>query len=180
MNVLSGVLTLAVAAVLLVPASRADAQAAPFSDRLCPEATQYVVALGKLTQSDTPQQVFEAAHATTNAYETCATRYLGNGLIEPQVHYAYTRQASFSIIEARSLVALNRIADAKRVLQNSRRLASDVFDWRSDTNAKRPSNYHDAAKDIVDAADAMLAKLSATAAPPVATAAPAPAPSPHR
>jgi hypothetical protein len=176
MKVLSSVLALAVAAVLLAPASRADAQAA-FSDRLCPEATQYVVALGKLTQTDTPQQVYDAAHATTSAYETCATRYLGNGQIEPQVHYAYTRQASFSIIEARALVALNRAADAKRVLQNSRRLAADVFDWRSDT--KRPSNYHDAAKDIVDAADAMLAKLSAPASP-AASGAPAPASSPHR
>jgi hypothetical protein len=63
------------------------------------------------------------------------------------------------------------------VLQNSRRLAGDVFDWRSDT--KRPSNYHDAAKDIVDAADAMLAKLSAPASP-AASAAPAPATTPHR
>ena len=179
MKVFSSVLALAVAAVLLVPASRADAQAA-FADTLCPEATQYVVALGKLTQSDTAQKVYDTAHATTNAYETCATRHLTNGAIEPQLHYAYTRQASFSIIEARSLVALNRVADAKRVLQNSRRLASDVFDWRSDTNAKRPSNYHDAAKDIVDAADAMLAKLSATAAPAAASAAPAPASSPHR
>lgn len=179
MKVLSGVLTLAAVAVLLAPASRAGAQAA-FADTLCPEATQYVVALGKLTQSNTAQQVYDAAHATTSAYETCASRYLGNGQIEPQVHYAYTRQASFSIIEARSLVALNRVADAKRVLQNSRRLAGDVFDWRTDSNAKRPSNYHEAAKDIMDAADAMLAKLSATAAPAAATAAPAPAASPHR
>jgi hypothetical protein len=177
MKFLSGVLALAAVAVLLVPAYRADAQAA-FSDRLCPEATQYVVALGKLTQTDTPQQVYESAHATTNAYETCATRYLGNGQIEPQVHYAYTRQASFSIIEARALVALNRAADAKRVLQNSRRLAADVFDWRSDSNAKRPSNYHDAAKDIVDAADAMLAKLASPA--PAASGAPAPSSTPHR
>jgi hypothetical protein len=176
MKVVSGVLALAVAAVLLVPASRAGAQAA-FSDRLCPEATQYVVALGKMTSTDTPQQVYDVAHATTAAYETCATRYLGNGQIEPQVHYAYTRQASFSIIEARSLVALNRAADAKRVLQNSRRLAADVFEWR--TSDKRPSNYRDAAKDIIAAADADLAKLSATASP-AASAAPAPMSSPHR
>ena len=178
MKVLSGVLALAAVAVLLAPVSRADAQAA-FSDRLCPEATQYVVALGKLTASDSAQVVYDTAHATTAAYETCATRYLGDGQIEPQVHYAHTRQASFSIIEARALVALNRPADAKRVLQNSRRLAGDVFDWRTDSNTKRPSNYHDAAKDIVDAADAMLAKLSATATP-AASGAPAPASSPHR
>jgi len=163
----------------MAPAPRAQAQA-QFADTLCPEATQYVVALGKLTQTTPAQQVYDVAHATTSAYETCASRYLGNGQIEPQVHYAYTRQASFSIIEARALVALNRPAEAKRVLQNSRRLASDVFDWRTDTNAKRPSNYHDAAKDIMDAADAMLAKLSATAPPAAATAAPAPAASPHR
>ena len=177
MKVLSGVLALAAAAVLVLPASPAHAQAA-FSDRLCPEATQYVVALGKLTATDTPQVVYDAAHATSAAYETCATRYLGNGKIEPQVHYAHTRQASFSIIEARALVALNRPADAKRVLQNSRRLAIDVFDWRTDGSTKRPSNYHEAAGDIVTAADAMLAKLSSPA--PEATGAPAPSSSPHR
>ena len=160
----------------MAPVSRAEAQA-QFADTLCPEATQYVVALGKLTQSTPPQQVYDVAHATTSAYETCAARYLSDGKIEPQVHYAYTRQASFSIIEARALVALNRPADAKRVLQNSRRLAADVYDWRTDTNAKRPSNYHDAAKDIVDAADAALAKLAAA---PAASTAPAPASSPHR
>jgi hypothetical protein len=177
MKVVSGVLALAVAAVLLAPTSRADAQA-PFSDRLCPEATQYVVALGKLTASDTPQTVYDAAHATTAAYETCATRYLGNGQIEPQVHYAHTREASFSIIEARALVGLNRPADAKRVLQNSRRLAIDVFDWRTDGSTKRPSNYHDAAGDIVAAVDADLAKLAAPAA--ATGTAPAPSSSPHR
>ena len=176
MKVLSGVLTLAAVAVLLVPASRAGAQAA-FSDRLCPEATQYVVALGKLTKDDSAQKVYDAAHATTSAYETCATRHLGDGKIEPQAHYAYTRQASFSIPEARALVALNRPADAKRVLQNSRRLAADVFDWRSDS--KRPSNYHDAAKEIVEAADAALATLAAPASP-AASGAPAPSSAPHR
>ena len=160
-----------------MPASRAGAQAA-FSDRLCPEATQYVVALGKLTASDTAQTVYDAAHATTAAYETCATRYLGNGQVEPQVHYAHTRQASFSIIEARALAALNRPADAKRVLQNSRRLAIDVFDWRTDGSTKRPSNYHDAAKDVVDAADAELAKLAAPT--PATGGAPAPSSTPHR
>ncbi|MEA2787413.1 MAG: hypothetical protein QOF71_3517 [Candidatus Eremiobacteraeota bacterium] len=178
MKVLSGVLALAAAAVLVLPASPAHAQAAPFSDRLCPEATQYVVALGKLTAADTPQVIYDAAHATTAAYETCATRYLGNGQIEPQVHYAHTRQASFSIVEARALVALNRSADAKRVLQNSRHLAIDVFDWRTDGATKRPSNYHDAAGDIVAAADADLAKLAAPAA--TTSAAPAPSSSPHR
>jgi hypothetical protein len=176
MNVRSGVVALAAAAVLMVPASRAGAQAA-FSDKFCPEATQYVVALGKLTEKDTPQVVYDTAHATTAAYETCATRYLGNGQVEPQVHYAYTREASFSIIEARALVALNRVPDAKRVLQNSRHLAADVFDSRSDS--KHLSVYHDAAKDVMDAADAMLAKLSAPASP-AASGAPAPASTPHR
>jgi len=178
MKRLPGVLALAAAAVLVLPASPAHAQAAPFSDRLCPEATQYVVALGKLTVTDTPQVVYDSAHATAAAYETCATRYLGNGQIEPQVHYAHTRQASYSVIEARALVALNRPADAKRVLQTSRRLAIDVFDWRTDGHTKRPSNYHDAAADIVAAADAMLAKLSSPA--PEETAAPTPSSSPHR
>jgi hypothetical protein len=176
MNVRSGVVVLAAAAALVVPSSPARAQAA-FSDKFCPEATQYVVALGKLTREATAQVVYDTAHATTAAYETCATRYLGNGQVEPQAHYAYTREASFSIVEARALVALNRVADAKRVLQNSRHLAADVFDSRADN--RHQSDYHDAAKDVMDAADAMLAKLAAPASP-AASDAPVPAATPHR
>ncbi|HEY6236072.1 MAG TPA: hypothetical protein VIW69_13300 [Candidatus Elarobacter sp.] len=183
MKALSGVLALAAAAVLFVPAARADAA---FSDQLCPEATKSVVALGTMSQTDPPQRQYDALHAATAAYDTCAQRKLGDAKTEPDLHYAYTREASFGIVEARALLALNRPSDAKRVLENSKRLAQDVFDWRrsvsqngsviaSSGTDNRPSIYHDAAADIVAAANDMLAKLAASQA----TGAASPAPSPH-
>ncbi|HZW53063.1 MAG TPA: hypothetical protein VFF00_03465 [Candidatus Elarobacter sp.] len=183
MRLLTGVLSLAVAAVALAaPATRADAA---FSDALCPEASQYVIAMGALAQSDPPQKIYDAAHATTNAYSTCAKRQLTDANVEPGVHYAQTRNAQFGIVEARALLALNRPAEAKAVLENSKRLAQEVFDWRRSGNGasdlgsrdNRPSFYHDSAKDILDAANAMLAKLNA---PPAPAASASPAAAPHR
>jgi hypothetical protein len=182
MSRLWGVLTLAVA-VLLVPASRADAA---FSDQLCPEATQYVLALGTISPNDPAQKRYDALHAATTAYDTCAQRHLADANIEPGVHYAYTRQASFGVLEARALLDLNRPADAKREAETCKRLAQDVFDWRravaqggsniaSSGSDTRPSIYRDAAKEIIAAANDLLAKIAA----PPASAAPAPAASPH-
>jgi hypothetical protein len=183
MKVLSGVVALAAVAVLMAPASRAGAQAA-FSDKLCPEATQYVVAVSTLTQKDLPQKQYDALHAAANAYDNCGKRHLASAEIEPGVHYAYTRQASFGVAEARALLALNRTADAKRALENSKRLAQDVFDWKQSYNQSgssiassgsdnRPSVYRDLAKEVLAAANDMLAKLAAPAA------AATPVPSPH-
>jgi len=131
MRLLPGVLSFAVAAAALAAlAPRADAA---FSDKLCPEATQYVIALTSVPPNDA-QKVYDAAHQTTNAYEICSRRHLADANIEPGVHYAYTREASFLVVEARALLALNRPADAKAVLEHSRRLASDVMDGA----ARRP------------------------------------------
>jgi len=174
-------------AALAVTASRADAA---FSDKLCPEATQYVIALGTLAPNDPPQKIYDAAHATTSAYDNCAKRNLSDGNVEPNAHYAWTREAQFSILEARALVGLNRPSDAKAVALNAKRIAQDVYDWRQSTaqngsniassgSDTRPSMYRSSAKDIVAAADDLLAKLAAPPAP-AASAAPAPATSPHR
>lgn len=186
MRLLTGGLSFAVGAAMLaacaVPASAA------FSDQLCPEATQYVVAITSLPRNETAQKVYDAAHATTTAYDVCAKRHLADANIEPGVHYAYTRQASYDVVEARALLALNRPADAKAVLENAKRLAQDVFDWRRSINQNgaviassgsdnRPSVYHNAAKEIVDSANEMLAKLAAPA--PSASGAPAANPAPR-
>jgi hypothetical protein len=188
MRLSAGALTFAFGvAAFATSAPRADAA---FSDALCPEATQYVVALGQVPPNDPPQRIYDAARATTAAYDSCAKRQLADAKIEPGVHYAYTRQASFAILEARALVALNRPSDAKAVVLNAKRLAQDVFEWRrsidqngsyiaSSRSNNQPSFYRDAAKDVIAAADDMLAKLSAV--PPAATAVPAPAATgPHR
>jgi len=173
-------------AVSLVPAAPAGAA---FSDKQCPEASQYVEAFSQLKQADPPQKVFDAAHAVVSAYDTCQKRQLSNGNVEPGVHYAYVRLASFGIVEARALLALNRASDAKGVVETSKRFASEVYDWRqnmsatsgSDAKDNRKSLYYDSAKDILDAANAMLAKLNAPApapAGPALTPAPKSSPSP--
>lgn len=204
MRLLPGALALAVAAGVVAAVSPAPAGAA-FSDALCPEATQYVLAIGTLRAApplgttaggDPPQAVYDAVHATTSAYDSCAKRLLGNANIEPGVHYAYTRQAQFLVLEARALLALNRPSEAKAVAQNARRLADDVVGWRRSYNQSgsviassdkdtRPSAYAASARDIVTAADQLLATLTnVTASSPSpsasAAASPAPAASPHR
>jgi hypothetical protein len=169
MRLLVGALALAVAAaVLAAPASRANA--APFSDKICPEASQSVTALGALSTSEA-QKVSEAAHAASAVYETCAKRNLSDGNNQA-AHYGYTRQASYQLIEARALLALNRTSDAKAVIENSKHVASEVFDWigYGGGNSRVRSMYRPAAKEVLDDANEMLAKLKAAA---VATAAPA-------
>jgi hypothetical protein len=177
----TGSLAFAVAAAVVAAcAARAGAAApAPFADTICPEAAQYVTTLRTLTPADPPLKISDASHAVSAAYETCAKRKLSDQDVEPGVHYAYTREAAFEVLEARALLAQNRPADAKAVLENSRRLASDVFEWRrplgpNDAGAKdtRPSLYQSSAKDVLDAVNALLAKLNA----PPASGTPAPKP----
>jgi hypothetical protein len=199
MRFLAGVsmCALGIAAFAAAP-MRADAA---FSDALCPEATQFVVALselrpapplGSVASGDPPQKIYETAHSITDAYDICAKRHLAAGDVEPGVHYAYMRGASFGIIEARALIALGRPGDAKTVLQNSKRLAQDVVDWRRSVSQNgsiigssgkdtRPSLYRDAAKEIVTAVDDALAKLNAPSAAPAGPAfTPPPKASPSR
>jgi hypothetical protein len=175
-------------ALVIILAAAASARAdAAFSDQLCPEATQYVVALGTVKPTDA-QAVYAAVHAASNAYDTCSKRQLADANVEPGVHYAYTREASYEVVEARALLALNRATDAKAVAQNAKRLAQEVIDWRrsyqqsgssivSSGSDTRPSAYRDSAKDIVAAANDLLAKLADVPAP---AASATPAPSPHR
>jgi hypothetical protein len=196
MTRLTGVLLLtAIAAAVAVPAAPARAA---FTDAQCSEAVQYVTALGALHAApplgSTPggasaQAVADAAHAAAAAYDTCAKRHLSNANVEPGVHYAYTREAGFAMLEARALLAAGRTADARAAAETSRRLAQDVADWRqsyaqggsniaSTGSDTRPSVYRDAAREIVASANDFLAKVPAagTAAPVVAP----PSPSPHR
>ena len=133
--------------VLAFPAARADAA---FTDIVCPEATQYVVAMGALKQSDPPQRVYDAANAAATAYELCAKRQLADANVEPGVHYAYTREAGLAIVAARALVALNRQSDAKAMVLNAKRLAQDVVDWR------RSIQQNGAIIRLADVADVVL------------------------
>lgn len=176
---------------LTFPAARADAA---FTDIVCPEATQYVIAMGRLKQTDPPQRVYDAANAAASAYAECAKRQLADANLEPGVHYAYTREAGLSIVAARALIALNRQSDAKAMVLNAKRLAQDVAEWRrsiqqhgaiisSSGSNTQPSAYRDAARDVVAAADQLLATLAgvqASSPAPAASPLPAPAATPHR
>ena len=112
--------------------SQAPAATAGFSDVICPEATQYVLAAGKLRKDDPPQRIYDAAQAATDAYQRCSKDKLSNGFREAQ-HYADTRGSSFAVLAARALVALDRAEEARRELALWRPLAQQVVDWKSET-----------------------------------------------
>lgn len=183
------------------------AAAAPssFADGLCPEATQYVLGVGKLSKSDPPQRIYDAVQAAVDAYQRCSKVKLANGQTD-QMHYADTRAASFAVVAAQTLVALNRPEDARRELQQWRPLAQQVVDWRSGAvlgvqghapnplaevqddvasstrGDHRTSRYRDSAKEIVAAIDVELARIDAALREqprPQGREAPAPAPTTH-
>jgi hypothetical protein len=199
MRILKAVLVVALAAGECTIAGAAEPG---FSDTICPEATQYVLAVGKVRKDDPPQRVYDAAQAATNAYERCSRDKLSNGFREAQ-HYADTRASAFAVVAARALVALNRSADARRELEHWRPLAAQVVDWESETQTSvqghrpvgdiqsaggtvtgsdhRKSMYHDSAKEIVAAIDAEIAKIDTAAHEqprPQGRSAETPAPSP--
>ena len=180
---------------------RASAADAGFADSICPEATQYVRAVGKLRTDDPPQKVYDAAQAAVDAYALCSKDKLSNGFREPQ-HYADTRGGGFAVVAARALIALNRADDARRELRQYRAIAQNVADWQSDTETpytaygrwlpdestsknvstssdakggnRRPSVYRTSAREIVAAADALLAQMDRDVAHPQAQTSPSP------
>ncbi|HEY0380957.1 MAG TPA: hypothetical protein VGC72_02050 [Candidatus Elarobacter sp.] len=195
-------------ALVAIACGRAAAAEPGFSDVICPEATQYVLGVGKLKRDDPPQRVYDAAQAATNAYQRCSKDKLSNGFREAQ-HYADTRGSAFAVVAARALIALNRADEARRELESWRPLAQQVVDWQSETQTSvqghrptggdlqsagggsvsgsdhRKSMYHESAKEIVAAIDAELAKIDTTSHEQprpqgrgAATPAPSPSPKP--
>ena len=155
-----------------------------FADSICPQATQYVLAVGKMRNDDPPQKIYEVSQAAVEAYTRCSKEKLSNGFREAQ-HYADTRGGQFAVVAARALVALNRQDEARAELQAHRVLVQQVVDWQtetmtpsqghspgthgepaigSDTNAlgsdHRPSMYRETAKAVVTAIDAVLASIN--------------------
>jgi hypothetical protein len=202
MRTQTAVLALVLSACCFGPALAA---APGFSDAICPEATQYVLAIGKLSKDDPPQRIYDAAQAATDAYQRCSKNKLSSGNSEGQ-HYADTRGSSFAVLAARSLVVLNRLEDARRELALWRPLAQQVVDWRSGSvlsavghapaaaadvqedvasvsrGDHRNSAYRDSAKEIVAAIDAELARIDASLQARSRThglEGPTPAPAPH-
>jgi hypothetical protein len=169
---------LAVTVLTVAWARAANAVEPGFSDVICPEATQYVLSVGKLRSADPPEKIYPVAQAAVDAYARCSKDKLANGYREAQ-HYADTRGAGFAVVAARSLIAMKRYDDARRELERWRPLAQQVVDWQTETQAPytahrpndmdpgpvasgadhRASMYRPAAKDVVAAIDAALAQL---------------------
>jgi len=176
---------IAVFVAVLAVGAPAGARAADtgFLDVICPEATQYVIALRKLRKEDGPQQVYEAAQAATDAYQRCSKDKLTHGFREPQ-HYADARGASFAVVAARALLALNRADEARRELQQWRPLVQQVVDWQNEMVAGRQGHkptgesepdvakvtpgdhsrsiYYGVAKEIVGTIDIQLGRIDAS------------------
>jgi len=190
MRTLIAVLALATVACSWSQASAADAG---FSDVICPEATQYMIAAGKIKRDDPPQRVYDTFQAAVDAYERCSKSKLSNGFREAQ-HYADTRAAGLAVVAARTLITLNRPDDARRELLQWRPLVQQVVDWKAETETtmvgnkpvesadgggiprgdapgpragdNRPSVYRTSAKEIVAAIDAELGKIADLHSPP--------------
>jgi hypothetical protein len=150
------------------------------SDRICPEATQYVMAFGKLRGDNSPQQFYEGAKAAADAYARCSKDKLASGFHEAQ-HYADLRTGGFLLVAARALTALNRADEARGELQRIRPLVQQIVDWQTETttppqghasstrDAPAPvsaigsdhhrSIYRTAASDLILGIDAQLATI---------------------
>ena len=150
------------------------------SDRICPEATQYVMAYGKLRGDNSSQQYYEAAKAAADAYARCSKDKLASGFREAQ-HYADLRTGGFLLVAARALTALNRPDEARGELQRIRPLVHQIVDWQTETTTPpqghasstrdapvtvdaigsdhHRSIYRTAARDLVVAIDAQLAAI---------------------
>jgi hypothetical protein len=146
-----------------------------FSDTICPEGTQYVLAVGKVRTDDPPQRVYDVAHAASEAYARCSSQKLAYGFREAQ-HYADVRSAQFAVVAARALVAMGRLDEARSMLTYHRARALQVAEWLTEPTAQnsahasggavatagdnRASMYRQSAKEIVQAADEQLAEIA--------------------
>jgi len=145
-----------------------------FSDTICPEGTQYVLAVGKVRTDDPPQRIYDVAHAASEAYARCSSQKLAYGFREAQ-HYADVRSAQFAVVAARALVAMGRLDEARSMLTFHRARAQQVVEWVTEPTAfnsahasgtgvatagdNRASMYRESAKEIVQAADEQLAEI---------------------
>jgi len=145
--IVTGVLACAIAGA--VPAQAAER----FSDVICPQATPKVVeftemgAQAKINLVD----LRNLTHAVVDRYDDCAKQKLSDGYVEPKMHYAQTRAASFLVIAARIEAKIQDYDGAQADLNRAKDLASEVSEWRPvDLRSySRPSYYQDSAKEIL-------------------------------
>jgi hypothetical protein len=165
-----------------------------FSDQICPQATLKVIAFTEMGAQPKINlgDLRKVTHEVVDRYDDCTKQKLADGYIEPKMHYAQTRAASFLVVAARVEANMTDFDTAQADLDRARSLATEVRDWTpmsqsystsnmaagmsSDRNtSKRESDYKEAAKAIlvsIPEAQALIPKLQ------VQPAAGAPAPKP--
>lgn len=188
-------LALAAVTLSLICAPVAAPAAERFSDPLCPQATLKVIefteigAQPKINLAD----LRKVTREVVDRYDDCTKQKLADGYIEPKMHYAQTRAASFLVVVARVEANMTDFDAAQTDLDRAQSLATEVRDWTpmsqsyttsgtaagmsSDRNtSRRDSDYKESAKAIlasIPAAQALIPKMQVQPAAGV----PAPQPS---
>lgn len=172
--------TIALAIISSAPSAYAAEQ---FSDVVCSQATQKVNEYNDMgaQQKINLVELRDRTHAVIERYDNCARQKLSDGYIEPKMHYAQTRAASFLVVAARIEATIHDYDSAQTDLNRAKSLASEVADWRPfDTRSRaRPSLYEESAREIlasIPEAQALIPKLeiqpSTTAPAPQSTGRP--------
>jgi hypothetical protein len=165
--------------------------AEPYSDRLCPEATQPIRDHdAKIANPNTGVDDAIAATArVADAYDRCATEKLASNLVE-NAHYAQLRSAQYHYEIGHWQGLLGNKGLARDQYQASLKLVKIIIDWQASTTPYYQSNTvnvgagssHDATADAsnyreaaIEVRDASQKAIAALDAPPPAAPAPQPA-----
>jgi hypothetical protein len=157
------------AAVLcMLLATAPPASAAETNDAICPQANTAIHSLqGLKVQTDATKNA-DVLLPIINAYKACRQLALADGAIEPAAHYDEIRAAQYSISLGRQYYALEKYDDAHAIWVEARQVSQDIVDWlptsRHNTGMSH-SQYHDAAVEVVKAADIELARLAPASTP---------------
>ena len=157
-----------------------------YSDAICPQATSKVVEFQEMGAQAKINLVDLATltHGVVDRYDDCVKQKLSDGYIEPKMHYAQTREASFLVIAARLEAKMQDYGNAQSDLDRAKSLANEVYEWRpqsslaaSTTSRIRPSDYANSAKEILDSINDAQGSIPKLQVQPPAGGAPAPQPS---
>jgi hypothetical protein len=136
------------------------------SDAYCPRANAPIAALIALKDQTDPAKNVDMLLPVVNAYKACLQLAIADGAIEPAAHYDEIRASQYQVSLGRQYYALQRYDDAHAVWTEARQVSQDIVDWLpASRHSGNHSQYHDAAAEIVKAADAELAKLAPAAKP---------------
>ncbi|HMC47386.1 MAG TPA: hypothetical protein VKJ77_18865 [Caballeronia sp.] len=158
----------AAAALSILVAVASPAAAQKVADSICPRANAAISALVALKDQTDPVKNADVLLPVVNAYKSCRQLALADGAIEPAAHYDEVRASQYLISLGRQYYAMQKYDEAHAAWTEARQVSQDIVDWlptsRHNTGMSH-SQYHDAAVDIVKAADLELARLAPATKP---------------